>query len=406
MRRLTARDVSMNKFFLLILMVTALLFGLLACSSEVAQKPPVEESATNQKLVSDLQDTIAQARENLEKEKERNAQLMQRVQSLLEGLTQAEKRFSSLQKGEATDTSPEGERKRIELMGAKALAEFRAEQFRRRLDELSQDLDAKEKELETIRQNALEKDAEVQRLRKAIEEIQLAEKTRTQQLTARMEQVSQDLLERTEAAEKFKKDLDEKNELLGTLKNAVADASKLKTNAEGEIARLNNQLADLTKQLQDFQTLTAQQQQDLTAGQNRLVQSQQEIQRLAQELQTWQQETQLGQQEIEKIKAVAQGYADQAEKYKAESERSKQEAEQFRAESNRAREEIVQFRVATDRAKQEAQDLRTKVWELSVKLQAIEAKLHPPEVDQPSSVDKLLGQPVITTDQGPSSTLY
>ncbi len=106
------------------------------------------------------------------------------------------------------------------------------------------------------------------------------------------------------------------------------------------------------------------------------------------------------------MKAIAQGYADQAEKYKAENERSKQEAEQFRAESNRARDEIVQFRVETDRAKQEAQDLRTKVWELSLKLQAMEAKLHPPQPDQPSSVDKLLDHPVVTKEQEPTSNLY
>ncbi len=250
-----------------LIMMTAILLGLCACTTEAPQKPSAEPAA-NQKLVSDLQDTIAQARENLEREKERNAQLMQRVQSLLEALTEAEKRFSSLQKGEASDTSPEAERKRIELMGAKALAEFRAEQFRRRLDELSQDLDAKEKELETIRQNARQKDEEVQRLRKAIEEMQVAEKTRTQELTARLEQISRDLQERTAAAEQFKKDLEEKNELLAALKTAVADASKLKTNAEAEIARLTDQLADVTKQLQDSKALAAQQQQELAATQN------------------------------------------------------------------------------------------------------------------------------------------
>ncbi len=395
----------MNKLFLRPLVLTTFLIGLLACGSEMPQKTSVEPDS-NQKLVSDLQETITQAKQNLDKEKEHNAQLMQRVQSLLEALTEAEKRFSALQKGEASDISPEAERKRIELMGAKALAEFRAEQFRRRLDELSQDLDAKEKELETIRQNAREKDAEVQQLRKAIEQIQLAEKTRNQELSARMEQISRDLEQRTAAAEQFKKDLEEKNELLAALKNAVSDASKLKANAEAEITRLNNQLADVTKQLQDSQALAAQQQQDLAAAQNRLTQSQQEIQRLAQEVQTWQYEYQRSREEIEKIKAIAQGYADQAEKYKAENERSKQEAEQFKTEANRARDEIVGFRVETDRAKQEAKDLRTKVWELSVKLQAMEAKLRPPEEDQPSSVDKLLDQPVITRDQVPSSNLY
>jgi chromosome segregation ATPase len=385
--------------------LAVLVLGLVGCGAD-PQKTTISESAPNQKLIVDLQDTIAQSRDNLEKEKERNAELMKRVQSLLEGLTEAEKRFSSLQKGEAGDISPEAERKRIELMGAKALAEFRAEQFRQRLDELAKDLDKKEKELETIRQNALDKDAEVQELRKAIDEIQRAERTRTQELSARLEQITRDLEERTAVASQFKKDLDEKNELLVTLKNAVADASKLKANAEAEIARLQNELSEVSKQLQASQSLAAQQDQDLTVAVNRTGQCQQEVQRLVVEVQTWQEETQRAQQETEKIKVIAQEWAEDAKQFKTDMERSRQEAEQFKAESNRSRDEIVAFRVETDRARQEAQDLRTRVWELSLKLQSVEAKLQSQEADKQSSVDKLLEHPVVTQERDPVSNLY
>lgn len=359
-----------------------------------------------QQLVSDLQSTLAQARGNLEREKERNLELMERVQVLLDKLKETEGRISVQQPAEPAKAADPGEKKRIELMGAKALAEYRAEQFRRRLDQLNRDLDLKESELEAIRQNSSKKDLEVSELRRNIEELQEADKNRTGQLNAKLEQITRDLEERTQAATRFKKDLDEKTELLAALKNAVSDATKLKANAEAEIARLSADLREALTQLEASQSQVAQYQHELMLAKNSLEQAQIDTDRLRQEVGNWQNETERSRNETEQMGQTAESYKKQAEQFWGESERSRQENEQLRTEMERARQEIVLFRVEADRARQEANELKVQVSELGGKLQTLEAKLQPPDDGRPSSIDLLLENPKSEGARGPTSNLY
>jgi chromosome segregation ATPase len=370
----------------------------------------IEKSASQtqpaQQLVSDLQSTLAQARENLDREKERNFELMERVQVLLEKLKETESRIGGQQPTETARATDPGERKRIELMGAKALAEYRAEQFRRRLDQLNRDLDLKENELEAIRQNSSKKDLEVTELRRNIEELQAADKNRTEQLNAKLGQITRDLEERTEAATRFKKDLDEKTELLAALKNAVSDATKLKANAEAEIARLSGDLREALTQLEASQSQVAQYRQELMLVKSNLEKTQIDADRLHQEVGNWQNETDRSRNETEQMRQTADSFKKQAEQFWGEAERSRQESEQLRAEMERARQEIVLFRVEADRARQEANDLKVQVSELGGKLQTLEAKLQPPDDGRPSSIDLLLENPRTEGARGPTSNLY
>jgi chromosome segregation ATPase len=387
---------------------TILMIGLAlifqGCGEHRTDKSPADTQPA-QKLVSDLQSTLAQSRENLDREKERNLELMQRVQSQLDKLNEAEGSVRGSKPTEVSRGEEASDKKRIELMGAKAIAEYRAEQFRRRLDELSSDLDLKERELETIRQNSVKKDQEVQQLRQTIEELQAADRTRTAELNSRLEQITRDLEARSAVADAFKKDLDEKTELLGALKNAVSDASKLKSNAEAEITRLQGDLGQALRQLEASQAQFSQERQDLGLARDYINQYQTEIERLRQEVGRTYAETERSQQEAEQIRVTAESWKQQAEQFFAEAERSRQEAEQFRVEVDRARQEIVQFRVETDRAKQEANELRAQVSDLGGRLQTLEARSEQPDEVKPSSVDVLL-ESTSGTKQNPVSNLY
>ncbi|MCX5861596.1 MAG: hypothetical protein WCG29_08470 [Desulfomonile sp.] len=387
----------------ILMIVLALVFQ--GCGENRVEKSS-SDALPAQKLVSDFQATLAQSRDKLEQERDRNFELMQRVQLLLEKLKESEDRISGHKTGEVSRIVDPGEKKRIELMGAKALAEYRAEQFRRRLDQLSRDLDLKEQEIEAIRQNSAKKDVEVQQLRQTIEDLQAADKTRTAQLGSRLEQITRDLEERTASANKFKGDLDEKTELLGTLKNAVSDATKLKANAEAEIARLNGDLGEALRQLEASQSQVLQYRQDLMQAKNNIDQAQVDMERLRQEAGRWHSETERSQNETEQIRQAADSYRKQAEEFWADAERSRQEAEQFRVEMDRSRQEIVQFRVDADRARQEAAELRVQVSDLGGKLQSLEAKLQPPDEERPSSVDLLLESPTAEGKTDPVSNLY
>lgn len=375
------------------------------CSDKRSDSVPVD-SQPAQKLVADLQTTLEKSRENLDREKERNVELMQRVQSLLEKLQDTESRGARSRSADGSNGSNGAEKKRIELMGAKALAEFRAEQFRKRLDELGSDLDLKERELESIHQNSAQKDVEVQQLRKTIEELHAADKTRTAELNARMEQITRDLQERTAAANAFKKDLDDKTELLSALKIAVADAARLKSNAESEIERLRAELTETVKNLEITQGLLSQERQDMVLARQSIEQTQAEMEKLRKDLAQSQGETERSVQETEQMRTIAEAWKNQADQFQADLELSRQEAEQFRAEADRSRQEIVLFRVETDRAKQEARELHSQVAELTGKLQALEPEPASPSDQGTSSVDALLEVPTASGERAPASNLY
>ncbi|HMK35214.1 MAG TPA: hypothetical protein VK463_09125 [Desulfomonilaceae bacterium] len=217
------------------------------------------EAEQCQKHVSNLESQLTQARDTVARQQAEKGDLVGQLDALRQKNRELE--ASAAKKAEpAREVTDAG---KIGLMGAKAIAEFKAEQLSKRLDKLSSDLDAKEQELARINQLAKQKDAEVAELKARMEKLQAGDKNRVEELQARLDSISKELEQRSAAENKIRQDLQEKSELLAALKNAVADSAKLKSAAETELSTLRTELAQVSKQLETSKAQAAQEGKDL-----------------------------------------------------------------------------------------------------------------------------------------------
>lgn len=289
------------------MILAGLVLFLLGCGQSQVDKT-TGETERPQKSVEDLQSQLAQARQTVTTYESENQRLSAELQaaSVKEKMAKqgASKTIPGGQKQVTGTELGEGdEESRIGLMGAKALAEFKAEQLSKRLDKLSKDLDLKEQELVAIRQNAEAKDKEVASLSRQIEELQQADRTRTSDLQSKLDGIGKELADRSAAMDKLKQELDEKTELLNTLKNAVADAAKLKSNAEIEVTRLQSELTQVTNQADAAGKQAGQLRSDLEKLQNQEVRSREEMDQCREQSEQLRAEAESSKQESEKLKA-------------------------------------------------------------------------------------------------------
>lgn len=351
-----------------IVLLGALVLMCQGCGS-VSTETPAPDKGQSKQSVFDLHAQLAQARDELQREQEHSADLQAQVQSLTQKAADMQSELAKARTSKARTEAPRPsagaaaskDPARIQLMGEKAIAEFRAAQLSQRLEELSKDLDRKEAELESIHQTAQAKDKEVALLRQQIDKLQAGEQTRTAELNTRLDQINKELAERSAAAQKFKQELDEKTDLLNALKNAVADASQLKSTAETENSRLQTELADAKSQVESLTQLANQ----------------------------WKEEADRRGEETEK---AAQDAAQKG-----------QEADQWRAEAER-------YRSQAETSAKELQEAKARAEELTGRLQAMEGEAEAPEPQEegrPSAVDNILkGGPKAQESKEPQSSLY
>jgi chromosome segregation ATPase len=356
-----------------LLLLGALLLACQGCGSVSTEQPQPDKGQAKQSVF-DLHAQLAQARDEVQREQERAAGLQAQIQSLTQKTTELQAELDKARTGrpkpEATKSQPTSTRStdpgRIQLMGQKALAEYKADQLSHQLDDLSKDMDRKETELESIRQTAQAKEKEVALLRQQIDKLQAAEQSRTAELSARIDEATKQLEARSAEAKRLKQEVDEKTELLNALKNAVTDAGQLKSAAESENARLQTDLEDAKTKIESLTQLANQ----------------------------WKEE--------------ADRRGDETEKAAQESVQKGQEADQWRAEAER-------FRAMAEASAKDVQELKAKAEELIGRLQAMEGEAESeepqgaaqaPQETGPSAVDHLLKGPKAQEGAAPQPNLY
>jgi chromosome segregation ATPase len=345
---------AMNSWRYSMMILIGLVAILQGCSQSGVDKA-TSESEHLQKSIADLQSQLTQAKHSLSSLEDENQRLAAELQAAGVKIKMVEQR--TLEKSSEGRTQTKGsefkgsdEESRIGLMGAKAIAEFRAEQLSKRLDKLSKDLDLKEQELVAIRKNAEAKDKEVASLSRQIEELQEADRTRTSELESKLDRIGKELADRSTAMGRLKQELDEKTELLHTLKNAVADAAKLKSNAEIEVTRLQSELTQAADQTGAVGKQASQLRRDLEQLQNQAFRTREDI------------------------------------------DQCREQSEQLRAEAESSR--------------QESQRLKAELSELGQRLQAAEPTPPAAEEEHPSALDHLLQSPQSAGTSGRPSGLY
>lgn len=338
-------EMSSPRFGMNIFLILGSMLLLQACGDSQLDKLRME-AEQRQKHTAGLESQLNQARDALARQQDEKSRLVSELDLQRQKIKELEARAAKGVEPSQPLVREVPDAGKIGLMGAKAVAEFKAEQLSKRLDKLRADLDAKEKELARINQLANQKDAEVAKLKESIEKLQAEEQARVEELQSRLGNISKELKQRSAEASKFKLDLQEKSELLEALKNAVADAGKLKSSAEAENANIRSELATTRKQLEETKAQASLDRQDL------------------QDCAAW-------------------------------AEKASKELEQQRAG-------LEQYRTDTDRLRQEGEQLKAAYAELTRKIQAAEAAQ-----ERESTIDKILEAPNVgSTAEGTSSSLY
>jgi chromosome segregation ATPase len=300
------------KCFRLCLMLS---LGLALLAQGCGRKPPEEPAAKEDRsaqVISRLEADLVQARDDLSRERGNRDALAKEIVGLKGEIQELEAKVAQQEAQEpAPPPEPPAQPEegvppgtRVGLLGAKAIAEFRAQQLSQRLDKLTKDLETKETELNSIRENAQQKEAEVARLSETLDRLHTADQLRAEEVNAKLASMSKELAIRSEESKRFKQELDEKAGLLDTLKQAVADAAKLKTNCEAEGEKLRAALATNTAKLKK---------------------AERQIEDAVKEIQQYQ----TGEDDMRRQMAE---WRDAAERSRAQAESSGQESEQLKAE--------------------------------------------------------------------------
>jgi len=329
------------------------------------------------RLISELQSKLEQARKDLTQQEERAEAFAAHVQSLTAQMTELQKKLAekaaaepskSPGEGRPTDEGKAGDLDRIELIGQKALLEYKINQLTLRVSSLTDELSRKDRELTEIRAGEGGKQAEVETLRKKVQELQAKAEAEAAELKSsaaaesadlkeRLAQMSQKLQERAEAASRLKEEFDEQAALVKTLKSAVTDGGTVKSLAEAEVARLRAQLDSTAKSL-------------------------------------------------EASRMEAQRKREEAAQARTEAQQAGEELEQVRQEVDKWRQAAEQYKAEVEQQQRLAEELKKQASELTAKLQALEAQRRAEQQPGPSAVDRILETPLEREMDAPSSHLY
>jgi chromosome segregation ATPase len=391
---------KMRSFHCLRVLLIGLALLFQGCGDTEVEKSKAEATQSRE-VIAKLQSQLAEARDGLARQQAENRQLSETVRTFDQKIAQiqvaAEKAAEeSRRRREASSATPEGngdaDQSRITLMGAKAVAEFKAAQLSQRLERLKKDLDRKEEELARIREDAQKKDDEIQMLTKKVEELQAQDQTRSAEVNSKLEHLGKELEKRSAESRQLKKDLDDKVGLLEALKNAVADAGRLKATAEAEASGLSNQISELTRQL--------------TASQNDVKACRQEIARL-------QSEGEGRRQEVASLQTESEGFRQEIVRLQGLIEKSRQETARLQGEMQQARkdrelylQEATRLSLELEARQKEVQELRTLNTDLSSHVEALEQRVTALSEELPSTVDQILRGPSVSEVPETAPNLY
>ncbi len=331
-------------------LVCAVSFLLTGCGGSELDKTKLELQ-TRQKQISELEARSSKQTEELRKQTEINDQLSQQMQDLISNVKSLESRLSAKSESKPAADAKCDEQSRVELLGAKAMAEFRAEQLNKRLENFNKEIEAKDKELEEGNQRTEQKEADLAEMKQRQEGLQAQNDGKTKELQSQLADLNRELAARGEAADRLKKELDEKSELLGALRNAVQDATKLKKATESELAKTRASEAELKNKLEETTNQLAKQN-----------------------------------EEIGSFGAQAQSYTQ---------------------ELNRQKELARKMGVETEQLKKETTNLKAQVADLAQRLKSTQAAASSQPEEGPSALDQILQTPrTENKDSGSMSNLY
>jgi len=214
-------------------------------------------SRTPASLESDLKFTEARL-SSLESE---NKELTASNEMLLEKLKELQEAAQRETGGNASDRTPDNEngglsnQNRIALIGAKAIAEFKADQALRRMESLTSDLSKRDDDLKKALVDLEIVSQEREGLKKEFESLKVDSRNTQSQMNDTLSKLEARLAEKCDLVSKLEAELNDKEGLLNTFKKAWSDATQLKSNAEERLSQINNNFKECQNQVAQMKGL-------------------------------------------------------------------------------------------------------------------------------------------------------
>lgn len=293
--------IRFNYLLAIVLMVSPIIYG---CGSSGKQGSATEQT---QQLVTGLRSELEQARKELEAQVELNRSLDDQVQSLTGKLDEIEKQApqnaSTADSQAVSSLGALDSQSRVALMGAKALAEFKAEQLSAKLEKLSKESLTKEAELAKSMEKSESLSEEITQIKNSLQQKADEFDSVVAEKAARINQMGLELKNLTQQVADLRQDVSEKDELLVTLKKAWSDATQLKTAAESDVSRLRTELETITRQSSTYKDAAERGSQEATFFKAELEQARERLDSTTAQLEKLTNENLLSSTEIERLKA-------------------------------------------------------------------------------------------------------
>ncbi|MHB8204610.1 MAG: hypothetical protein ACYDHG_13015 [Desulfomonilaceae bacterium] len=264
-----------------------------------SEKPGASVQAPN------VETELKRAKEKLSSLQTDNQDLQASNKILSEKLKELQDAAENQTNNTPTETSPGGlsDQTRIALMGAKAVAEFKAQQAERRLESLTADLVKKDDELKDALEQAEASSHENEDLKNKLETLNTETAQKKAELEETVKKLEATIAERNSVIIKKEAESKEKEDLLNTLKKAWSDATQLKSAAEADLSKLKTSFTDCQNQTTQLKTMEDQQKK--------------ENERLAGELQNLKKDYSSCMAQSQQLKAQSDAYLKQIQDFKS-----------------------------------------------------------------------------------------
>jgi DNA repair exonuclease SbcCD ATPase subunit len=264
-----------------------------------SEKPGASVQAPN------VETELKRAKEKLSSLETDNQDLQASNKILSEKLKELQDAAENQANNTPTGTSPGGlsDQTRIALMGAKAVAEFKAQQAERRLESITADLTKKDDELKGALEQVEASSHENENLKNKLETLNTETVQKKSELEETVKKLEATIAERNSVIIKMEAESKEKEDLLNTLKKAWSDATQLKSAAEADLKKLKTSFADCQNQTTQLKTMEGQQKK--------------ENERLAGELQNLKKDYSSCMAQSQQLKAQSDAYLKQIQDFKS-----------------------------------------------------------------------------------------
>jgi chromosome segregation ATPase len=306
------------------------------------------------------------------------------AQQLEAARAEAAKRRAEREGGAAGGGSDDG-KSRVELLGAKAMAEYKAARLSEALEKAKKEIEEKNAKVAELIREVAGREERLVALTKELDESKTSAVRSGEALNARIDELTKQVEALTVESRESKRVAEEKGGLLDSFKTALMDARQLKAKAEADTEAVKAQLAEVSRNLAESQG-----QAQACVQENGALKA--ELEKRAAEIARVQAETEAARSEIAAFQV-------QGEKARVELLTLQADLEAARRDKDSFHQEAAKLSLELDSRAKEATALRHRVAELTARVEGLEKDLSAHAAATPSSVDQILGKPAAGTEQ-------